>query len=85
VHDPQIFGDLKLAIDWMKNFGLQHIAQLHTITAMIDRFMHIPREHNTLADTLSKDALLLVENNFVLEEHFDGGLFSIKEDVLTDL
>jgi hypothetical protein len=60
---------------------------LHGIFASLSHlgFTHVFQEHNSLADALSKDALLLDENHFVLEELSAGGLISYKERILSDL
>jgi hypothetical protein len=68
--------------------GLQLIAlQLQEISALFNiiSFTHIRREFNSVADALSKDALLLSENYFVLEEFSEGGLISKREGNISDL
>jgi hypothetical protein len=57
--------------------------QLHSITTLFSQlsFTHIPREPNSVADALSKDALVLNENQFIIEE-YSGGLLS---DIVGDI
>lgn len=94
ISDLQVFGDSKLVNDWMKreaevtNLGLHFITlQLLELSALFSsiRFIHIRREFNNAADALSKDALLLSKNRFVLEEFSGGDLFSRREENISDL
>jgi len=43
--------------------------------------MHVDRELNTFINSLSKDALVLTENQMVLEEFSDGKMISKMECV----
>ena len=77
ISELEILGDSKLIIDWVngKN-SLRQVALLHwfhKITSIKGDFEHLSfhhhyREYNTLADTLSKEALHLSEGVLLLKE-----------------
>jgi len=94
ISDLQVFRDSKLVIDWRKreaqvtNPSLHSITlQLHELSAHFNNigFTHIRRDFNNATDALSKDALLISENCFVLEEFYEGDLFSRREGNIFDL
>jgi hypothetical protein len=78
----------EIQITNVTNLGLIYIAnQLHEIVANFSQlfFIHVFRYQNSLADALSKDALSLEENHFVLEEFFVDKLVSHIDGLLSKL
>ena len=76
VQTQQVLGDSKFCIDWMLGtLQLDHLVllqlgqQLKILSSHFTpiHFMHIYRELNGSADTLSKEALSLNENVLVVE------------------
>jgi ribonuclease HI len=85
VQTQQVLGDSKFCIDWMLGtLQLDHLVllqlgqQLKILSSHFSpiHFMHIYRELNGSADTLSKEALSLNENVLVVEEFAEGDLLS---------
>jgi hypothetical protein len=69
----------------IQNIGLLAIAeQLKLIARTFQdiRFTHIYREHNQVADKLSKEGLDLMENHFVLSEFHNGHSTIIRQSNL---
>jgi ribonuclease HI len=76
VQTQQVLGDSKFCTDWMlRTLQLDHLVllqlgqQLKILSSHFTpiHFMHIYRELNGSADTLSKEALSLNENVLVVE------------------
>ena len=78
-----IFGDLKMVIDWAKGKSKLNVTNLeHWCNRTADLVrgfssfgcQHIYREHNQLADRLSKEALSLIVDNLNVQEFMEGQL-----------
>jgi hypothetical protein len=76
-----IFGDSSLVINWMartsllQNVGLRPLGDnLKEISSSFDfiSYTHVFREHNTVADTLSKEGQFLSEGHMTLIEFGEG-------------
>jgi ribonuclease HI len=81
-HQMQILGDSKVIVDWFNHKAQLQVATLQgwiqkiCMLAMNFSFLslsHIYREYNSVADKLSKEALLLDEGRLVVEE-FEGNI-----------
>jgi len=70
----------------IQNIGLQHVAeQLKTIVELFQDiiFFHVYKEKNQIVDKLSKDALALLQNHFVLSEFHDGQEVILQQDTIS--
>jgi ribonuclease HI len=81
----QILGDSKAVVEWVNGHNQMQVLRLKTLMAQIHRSFfaslewfsinHIPRELNSLADELSKEALLLDMGAFISQEYFEGQFY----------
>ena len=76
-----VYGDSLMVIDWVKGrtklkvLNLEHWCK--RINDMVHDFIsfscqHIYREHNQMADRLSKEALILTAGSFIVQEYMEG-------------
>lgn len=75
--DLNIYGDSKIIVNWFNNIIVCHTHTLSNILDEVNLFkaqfnsiscQHIYREHNCSADELSKEATLLPQGEWMVQE-----------------
>jgi ribonuclease HI len=84
VHTIQLFGDSLLVINWIHKSQRCHniilsplFKEVFIILASFDNysFLHVYREHNREADSLSKEGLQMADGTWMIWEDKDGSNF----------